>query len=27
MNAYLWYSGEKEKVEGPAKLEKKRIED
>lgn len=27
LNAYLWYSGEKAKVEGPAKEEKKRLED
>ncbi len=27
LNAYLWYAGEKEKIEGPIKAEKKRIED
>jgi len=26
-NAYMWYSGEKEKQEAPAKAEKKRLED
>lgn len=27
MNAYLWYSGEQEKVQAPIKAEKKRLED
>jgi hypothetical protein len=27
LNAYFWYSGEQEKINGPAKAEKKRQED